>query len=186
MVSYNKKSERKIPSKRIKGINNDLYFDIDKVLNKINNHRENRVLLFKNSAEKYRNEKLPLHMNNLFNRQSLESITDKGLEMNNFALSERTADFSTFCKKKSYNKMINYNLLRNERKEQYTNLEKIGKTLWNKNRINNYFEFYLKNLDNEDIQYTGKKFDSISLKTIEPIGCLTEKEKELFSVNFSK
>ena len=82
--------------------------------------------------------------------------------------------------------MINYNLLRNERKEQYTNLEKIGKTLWNKNRINNYFEFYLKNLDNEDIQYTGKKFDSISLKTIEPIGCLTEKEKELFSVNFSK
>ena len=186
MVSYNKKSERKIPSKRIKGINNDLYFDIDKVLNKINNHRENRVLLFKNSAEKYRNEKLPLHMNNLFNRQSLESITDKGLEMNNFALSERTADFSTFCKKKSYNKVINYNLLRNERKEQYTNLEKIGKTLWNKNRINNYFEFYLKNLDNEDIQYTGKKFDSISLKTIEPIGCLTEKEKELFSVNFSK
>ena len=56
------------------------------------------ILLFKNSAEKYRNEKLPLHMNNLFNRQSLESITDKGLEMNNFSSSEKTSDYSTFCK----------------------------------------------------------------------------------------
>ena len=186
MVSYNKKTEGKIPSKRLNVINNDLYFDINKALNKVNNHQENKVRLFKNSLEKYRNEKLPLHMNNLYNRQSLESITDKGLEMNNFSSSERTADFSTFCKKKSYNKMINYGLLRNERKEQYSILEKIGKTLWNKNRIKNFFEFYLKNLDMDNVTYTGKKFDSITLKTVEPVGCLTDKEKELFSVNFSK
>ena len=47
-------------------------------------------------------------------------------------------------------------------------------------------EFYLKNLDEDKVQYTGKKFDSITLKSIEPIGCLTDKEKELFSFNFSK
>ena len=82
--------------------------------------------------------------------------------------------------------MINYGLLRNERKEQYSILEKIGKTLWNKNRIKNFFEFYLKNLDMDNVTYTGKKFDSITLKTVEPVGCLTDKEKELFSVNFSK
>ena len=47
-------------------------------------------------------------------------------------------------------------------------------------------EFYLKNLDEDKVQYSGKKFDSITLKTVEPVGCLTDKEKELFSVNFSK
>ena len=186
MVSYNKKTKGKPPSKRFEGINNDLYFDIDKALNKVNNHKENKVVLFKNSAEKYRNDKLPLHMNNLYDRASLENITDKGLEMNNFSSSEKTSDYSTFCKKKSYNKMINYNLLRNEGRNGFSGLEKIAKTLWNKNRMKNYMEFYLKNLDEDKVQYSGKKFDSITLKSIEPIGCLTAKEKELFSLNFLK
>ena len=186
MVSYNKKTKGKPPSKRFEGINNDLYFDIDKALNKVNNHKENKVVLFKNSAEKYRNDKLPLHMNNLYDRASLENITDKALEMNNFSTSEKTSDYSTFCKKKSYNKMINYNLLRNEGRNGFSGLEKIAKTLWNKNRMKNYMEFYLKNLDEDKVQYSGKKFDSITLKSIEPIGCLTAKEKELFSLNFLK
>ena len=186
MVSYNKKTEGKPPLKRFEGISNNLYFDIDKVLNKVNNHRENKVILFKNSKEKYRNEKLPLHMNNLFNRTSLETITDKGLEMNNFSASEKNSDYSTFCKKKSYNKMINLNLMRNERRNDFLGLEKIAKTLWNKHRIKNQMEFYLKNLDEDKVQFTGKTFDSITLKSIEPNACLTEKEKELFSLNFSK
>ena len=186
MVSYNKKSKGKPIIKRDIENNNNMYFDIDKILNKVNNHKENKVVLFKYSKEKYRNKKLPLHMNNLYNRGSLEVITDKGLEMNNFFSSERNSDYSTFCKKKSYNKMINYGLLRNEGRNGFSGLEKIAKTLWNNNRIKNYMEFYLKNLDEEKVQYTGKKFDSITLKTIVPLGCLTAKEKELFSLNFSK
>ena len=186
MVTYNKKSKGKPIIKRLEGVNNNLYFDIDKILNKVNNHRENKVIKFKNSLEKYRNDKLPLHMNNLYNRASLESITDKGLEMNNFFSSERKSDYSTFCKKKSYNKIINYSLLRNEKRKGFFGLEKYAKTLWNKNRVNNYMEFYLKNLDEDKVQYTGKKFDSITLKSIEPIGCLTDKEKELFNLNFTK
>ena len=186
MVTYNKKAERKPVNRRVEGISNNLYLDVGKNLNKINNYKESKVMLFKNSLEKYRNEKLPLHMNNLYNRGSLESITDKGLEMNNFSIGEKNSDFSTFCKKKSYNKIINYHLLRNEKRNDLCGLDKIAKTLWNKNRIKNYMEFYLKNLDEDKVQYTGKKFDSITLKSIEPIGCLTEKEKELFSFNFSK
>ena len=186
MVTYNKKTKRKPVIKRLEGVSNNLYFDIGKILNKVNNHKENKVMLFKNSLEKYRNEKLPLHMNNLCDRGSLETITDKGLEMNNFSSSEKYSDFSTFCKKKSFNKIINFHLLRNEKRNALSNLEKIAKTLWNKNRIKNYMEFYLKNLDEDKVQYTGKKFDSITLKSIEPIGCLTSKEKELFSFNFSK
>ena len=186
MVTYNKKAERKPVNRRVEGISNNLYLDVGKNLNKINNYKESKVMLFKNSLEKYRNEKLPLHMNNLCDRGSLETITDKGLEMNNFSSSEKYSDFSTFCKKKSYNKIINFHLLRNEKGNALSNLEKIAKTLWNKNRIKNYMEFYLKNLDEDKVQYTGKKFDSITLKSIEPIGCLTSKEKELFSFNFSK
>ena len=186
MVSYNKKTNVRPVLKRFEGISNNIFFNIDKVLNKVNNHKENKVILFRNSKEKYRNKNLPLHMNNLYNRTSLETITDKGLEMNNFFLSENNWDFSTFCKKKSYNKLINLNLLRNERRNDFSGLEKIAKTLWNKHRIKHQMEFYLKNLDQDNVQFTGKTFDSITLKSIEPIACLTEKEKELFSLNFSK
>ena len=125
-------------------------------------------------------------MNNLYNRTSLEAITDKGLEMNNFSSSEKNSDFSTFGKKKSYNKLINLNLLRNERRNNFLGLEKIAKTVWNQSGFKNQMEFYLKNLDEDKVQFTGKTFDSITLKSVEPTACLTEKEKELFSLNFSK
>ena len=186
MVSYNKKPNGKPVIKRFEGINNNVYFNIDKVLNKVNNHKENKVILFRNLKDIYRNKKLPLHMNNLYNRTSLETITDKGLAMNNFSSSEKTSDFSTFGKQKSYNKLINLNLLRNERRNNFLGLEKIAKTLSNKYSIKNQMEFYLKNLDDDKLQFTGKTFDSITLKSVEPTVCLTEKEKELFSLNFSK
>ena len=181
MVSYNKKIKSKSPSRRVGGQDNSIFINIDKILNKVNPH----VLLFKN-AKDINNKKLPTHMNNLFNRQSLETITDKTLQMNNFSISEKNYDFSTFCTKKSHNKMINLELLRNEGRTEFNNLKKISKTLLNKNRIKNYMEFYLKNLDDNKVNYTGKKFDKITLKSIEPLGCLTDKDKKIFSLNFSK
>ena len=46
-------------------------------------------------------------------------------------------------------------------------------------------EFYSKNLDDDKIQYTGNKFDSITLKSIKLNGKLNQKEKKLFSINFT-
>lgn len=91
--------------------------------------------------------------------------------------------FQHFAQKKSFNKIINYSLLKNEKING--NLEKLMKKLSSNQKIKNLMEFYTKNLDDDKIQFTGNKFDSVTLKSIKPIGELTQREKELFNLNFS-
>ena len=195
MVSY-KKNKDKSSSKRLIGIDTNLFFDPDKVINKINNHKENNVPNFKFMTSKNGEEgNLPSHMNNIFNRASLEIITEKGLKMNNYSESEMKNDYSDFCQKKSFNRLINYDLLKNEKNNILfnggggggvkSNLEKLAKKLGNNKKIKNLMEFYTKNLDNDKIQYTGSKFDSVTFKSIKSNGKLNMKEKELFNLNFS-
>ena len=183
MVLYNKKTKGKSIPKRLVGIDSNLFYEPDKIINKINNHKENGVPNFKYMLNKNEeNGKLPLHMHNLYNRGSLEIITEKGLKMNNFAETGSKIDISTFCPKKSFNKIINYSLLKNEKING--NLEKLIKKFSSNQKIKNLMEFYTKNLDDDKIQFTGNKFDSVTLKSIKPIGELTQREKELFNLNF--
>jgi hypothetical protein len=183
MVLYNKKTKGKSTPRRLVGIDSNLFYDPDKIINKINNHKENSAPNFKYMLNKNEeNGKFPLHMHNLYNRGSLEIITEKGLKMNNFAETDSKIDISTFCPKKSFNKIINYSLLKNEKING--NLEKLMKKLSSNQKIKNLMEFYTKNLDDDKIQFTGNKFDSVTLKSIKPIGELTQREKELFNLNF--
>ena len=186
MVSYYKKPSKKSTSKRIKGINTNLFYDPDKVMNKINNHRENSVPLFKYSLNKIEEEsKLPSHMNNIFNRGSLEIMTDKGLKMNSYYNSHMRNDYSTFCQKKSFNKIINYELLKIENlNDGISNLEKLSQKFGRNQRIKTMMEFYTKNLDDKRDIHAGNKFDSITLKSIKSKDLLNAKEKKLFNINF--
>ena len=180
-IEYNKKAKGKSTPRRLVGIDSNLFYDPDKLINKINNHKENGTPNFKYMLNKNEeNGKFPLHMHNLYNRGSLEIITEKGLKMNNYAETGSKIDISTFCPKKSYNKMINYSLLKNEKING-----NLIKKLSSNQKIKNLMEFYTKNLDDDKIQFTGNKFDSVTLKSIKPIGELTQREKELFSLNFS-
>ena len=45
-------------------------------------------------------------------------------------------------------------------------------------------EFYSKNLDNQSLSDTSRKFDAITFKTIPNTEQLSEKEKKLFSLKF--
>ena len=70
-------------------------------INKINNHRENRVPIFKYMPNKNDEEwKLSSHMHNIFNRGSLEIMTEKGLKKYNYSKVGTNNDYSTFCQKK--------------------------------------------------------------------------------------
>jgi hypothetical protein len=187
MVSYNKKSKGKSIPKRLEGIDINVFYDPDKIINKINNHRENSVPLFKYMQNKNDEEgKFPSHMFNIFNRGSLQIMTEKGLKMNNFSKVNSKNNYSTFCQKKSFNKIINYELLKNEKmNEENKSLKNLAKKFGNNQRLKNMMEFYSKNLDDDKIQYTGNKFDSITLKSIKLNGKLNQKEKKLFSINFT-
>ncbi len=187
MVSYNKKSKGKSAPKRLEGIDINLFYEPDKIINKINNHKESSVPIFKYMSNKNDEEgKLPSHMHNIFNRGSLEIMTEKGLKMNNFKNVGTRNEYSTFCQKKSFNKIINYGLIKNEKMIQgVTSLEKLAKALGRNQRLKNMMEFYVKNLDDDRVQFTGNKFDSITLKSIKLNGELSNKEKKLFSFNFT-
>lgn len=187
MVSYNQKKKGKSTPKRLVGIDTNLFFDPDKIINKVNNHRQNSVPIFKYMSDKNdETGKLPSYMHNIFNRGSLQIITEKGLKMNNYSDVGTKNDYSTFCQKKSFNKVINYGLIKNVKiSGNNPNLEKLIQKLETGPRIKNLLEFYTKNLDNDKVQYSGNKFDSVTLKSIKTNQKLTNKEKQLFSINFT-
>jgi hypothetical protein len=186
MVSYNKKAQGKSTPKRLIGIDTHLFFDPDKIINKVNNHKQEKAPLFKNMSDKNdKAGKFPSFMHNIFNRGSLQVITEKGLKMNNYSDVGMKNDYSTFCTKKSFNKVINYGLIKNENNVgNMTNIIKLLKNSDNGIKIKKFMEFYTKNFDDNKVQYTGNKFDSITLKSFKSKENLTNREKKLFCINF--
>ena len=189
MVKYNHKLKGKSISKRMNGLDFNLFFDPDKYINKVNNHKITnapnlRIMVGRSDDNVKDNVQLPGHMINIYNRNSLDILTDKGLKMNNFIEAGIGNDYTSFCNKKSFNFIINHNLLKNNKGIKDSKLGKITKKLNTKERINKLMEFYSKNLDNQSLSDTSRKFDAITFKTIENTEQLSEKEKKLFSLKF--
>ena len=189
MVKYNHKLKGKSISKRMNGLDFNLFFDPDKYINKVNNHKITnapnlRIMVGRSDDNVKDNVQLPGHMINIYNRNSLDILTDKGLKMNNFIEAGIGNDYTSFCNKKSFNVIINHNLLKNNKGIKDSKLGKITKKLNTKERINKLMEFYSKNLDNQSLSDTSRKFDAITFKTIENTEQLSEKEKKLFSLKF--
>ena len=187
MVSYNKKTKGKSANKRPVGVDQHLFFDPDKIINKINNHKQESVPIFKNMSDKFdKDGKLPSFMHNIFNRGSLQMITEKGLKMNSYSDVDMKNDYSTFYPKKSFNKVINYGLIKNEKnKGNITNVMRLLRKFEISPNIKKLMEFYTKNFDDNKVQYTGKKFDSITLKSMKSNGNLTNREKKIFCLDFT-
>lgn len=191
MVKYNQKPKGKSISKRMKGIDSNLFFEPYQYLNKVNNHlvtnAPNLKIMVGRIDDNSKDEAhlhLPWHMIKLFNRNSLEIVTEKGLKMNNYIDAGIGNEYSSFCNKKSFNFVINHNLLKNNRVNKDTKLDAITKKLNTKERINKLMEFYSKNLDNQNLTDNIIKFDGITFKTIKNSQQLSEKEKKLFSLKF--
>ena len=110
-VSYNLKSNKGPPLKRNIGIESNLFFDPYKSINKVNNHKsENapdlKIMEGRGDDDKKEEIHLPAHMNKIHNRNSLEVLTKKTLQMNNYINGDMKDYFSSF-NKKSFNSIIN-------------------------------------------------------------------------------
>ena len=165
MVSFAPKSTGKTNPKRLQGIDAHLFFDPDKVLNKINNHIEVNSPNFDIMVSRKTEGPLPSYMAKNYDRASLNTMTEKGLKMNNFANVGFKRNFSTFHIKKSFNKMINYDLLKNEK---YTN-EYLGLPVdfgCDKN-MKKFMQFYSTDLDDSNRLFSTSKFDNITLKSFD-------------------
>ena len=188
-VLYNQKNSEQSPIKRKIGIESNLLFDPYKSINKVNNHKsgnapnlrvmEGRDIDNNKNGEIY----LPGYMSKIHDRNSLEVLTRKTLQMNNYINGEMKNYFSSFDKK-SFNSIINYNLLKNGRDDDNFKLGKISKKMNINEKIKGLMEFYSKNLDDENKLFSLKKIDGITFKSFNKKIELNGKEKKIFNLRF--
>lgn len=165
MVSYKPKKTKKKLKKTLEGIDNSIFYNLDKVFNKVNNHKEVSVPNFKIMVSRpYDQSPLPSYMINKFDRASLETITQKGLKMNGYANVGFKTYTSSFYPKKSFNKVINYNLLSSD-KFVDSNLDGLLEKMNNNKHIKKLVEIYGMN-EEEELDYNGNLFDAITFRTI--------------------
>ena len=180
MVIYDKKSYQK-KQKEFKGMDTSYLFNIDKIYNKYNNHKEVNVPLFKDMYSRPNTyfDTLPSYMKGIYSRLNGYTITNKTLKMNNYIDSKFFDGYNTFFPKKSFNKIINMSLLNSDRNQikennidnnsQFKNLAKY---------FNKTSDFYKSNYDNLIDESIFKKFDNVTYKSIERKNSLNIKDLE--------
>ena len=91
-------------------------------------------------------------------------MTDKGLKMNNYSNSNfHRESYSTFKPKKSYNKMINYTIMKNDNEKIDEELKNINEEVFGNKKLKKLIETYAK--DENDYTNNQINFDVISLKS---------------------
>jgi hypothetical protein len=165
MVSYSSQLNQNKLRKKFKGVDNTLFFNPDKVINKVNNHKEVSVPNFKIMVSRPDDKSpLPSYMINKFDRASLETVTQKGLKMNGYANVGFKTYTSSFYPKPSFNKVINYKLL-NSDKFVDSNLDGLLDKMKDNPQMKKLIEFYSNNTE-DNLENNNSNFDAITFKTI--------------------
>ena len=181
MVVYERPHYNKRKTNYMKGIEPSMYNDQYKYLEFINNHtRCVPPNLDKMMARpKDDGSPLPVYMKGCISREACNITTDISLKMNNFAEGKFLSNYTSFWPKKSFNKIINLNLLNSDM--FISNFVNDKKKIKNSgNYIAKSIRFYNKNY--KDLMKEGllTKFDNITYKTIRPNNKSDSKELEKF------
>jgi hypothetical protein len=184
MVFYSKNKKSKSSYKRLKGIDPNAFFDPIKVINKYNNHIETNAPDFNIMVGRCISDSpLPGYMINKFDRNSLDSITEKALRMNCYSNSKSVSNFSTFYPKKSFNRLVNNNYLQDEKfADNCINL--LTKECFEDKKLRKSIEYY-----NKDVNYyleqnkAKRNFDGVTFTTYKD-NIKKSKDKEFYEKCF--
>ena len=174
------KPKKFIPRIKImQGFDSEITFNKDKVINKIHSQIKTPNFKLMTSRNNKNNSKLPTYMQNIHDRKSVESMTEKSLQLNSYYNGKLMSPSNSFFPKKSFNNIINLHLL------NYENLNgKDGLSDYQKEHLKTISNFYHKNYD-ELIKEGGlNKFDNITFKTIEQRKRIDPSDMEKFLLNF--
>ena len=166
MVVYERPIYKKYTKKEIKGITQDMYNDIYKYLDNVNNHKRCLSVNFSKMNINYKkndNNPLPIYMRGVTSRGACESINEVNLKMNNYAEGKFISNYTSFWPKKSFNRIVNLNLL-NSRAFLAHMLTKEGGEHYLKKSI----KFYQKNFKELMKEGLLSKFDNVTFKSIKP------------------
>ena len=108
---------------------------------------------------------LPFFMKGVVSRDACTTTTDISLKMNYFADGKFRGNYNTFLPKKSYNKIVNLNLMNSKTLIDYLLINK-KEAFNNNNEIIKSLKFYNKNYKDLLKENTSSKFDNITYKTI--------------------
>ena len=167
MAIYKNKKKLIKHNENFKGVDFTLTYNPDKNLNKFNNHLNSNVIDFRlmSSHPLKKNNPLPAFMQNVHTRSSVSEITDKTLKLNRFSDADYHAASSDFFPKKSYNKIININLISSRDFN-----EKMSDEYIEKKKVNLKKEIKEKNNDKiiDKLLKEGElnRFDNITCKSI--------------------
>ena len=169
----------------MKGIEPSLYNDQYKYIEFIKNYTRcvpsNLVKMMASPKDDV--SPLPVFMKGCVSREAYNITTDISLKMNNFAESKFLSNYISFWPQKSYNKIINLNLLNSDTfiSNFVNDKNKIRNSL---NYIAKSIRFYYQNF--KDLMKEGllTKFENITLKIIRPNNKIDSKELEKLLKNY--
>ena len=187
MVVYERPTYKKKKNSEIIGITPDMYNDIYRYLESINNYKKTVSPSFEKMTARppIDDSPLPVYMKGAVSRGACEMVTEASLKMNNFAEGKFITGYTSFWPKKSFNKIVNLNLLNSD--AFLANLTSDQKSF---KESNNYvaksMKFYHKNY--EDLLKEGllNKFDNVTYKTIKPNINIDLKNMDKFLENYEK
>ena len=160
LVTYKKPYYNYKKRKQFIGIDPNLNFDINKIINKYNNHvfYDGPNFDYMTSRPYDKNNPLPNFMQKMHDRMSVYNYNDKTLELNEYSDGKFLSAYNSFFPKSSFNSIINLSLLKgsniNKNMEEYN--EKQIEKIINKIKNKNYEKLILDGALN--------KFDKITFK----------------------
>ena len=184
MVIYNTKKHRinKVKSNLIKKMDNSYYFDPYKSIDKYNNHKVIHAPNFNLMTSRPNdNINLPVYMKQIYSKASCYNITSLSLKMNNFSNGRFSNVHSSFFPKKSFNQIINLNLLNSQKflENVIGNKKKFIKKHYD---IGKAMKFYNKNYEELLKDELLTRFDNVTYKTIKKNNSVDMKEMENFLI----
>ena len=169
MVVYERPIYTKNKHPPLVGITPDMYNDIYKYLEYTNNHTRCVPPNFDKMKARpvIDDSPLPVYMKGTVSRGACETVNETSLKMNNFAEGKFLSSYTSFWPKKSFNKIVNLNLLRSDAFLSYL-INNRGNVRNSNNYVAKSMKFYRKNY--EDLLKEGmlSRFDNVTFKTIRP------------------
>ena len=172
MAIYKKKNNiKKYKNKEFIRLDSSLNYNPDSFIDKCNNHLTPKVPRFKNmiSRPNKKGSPLPFYMQQIHDRRSIDIITDKSLQLNQYKDGKYIPASNSFFPKKSFNNIINVGFSNSKSFKENNDDEDIQSK---KKQILN--KLSLNHINYEELVKEGalRKFDNFSYKTI-----LKEKKK---------
>ena len=182
MLIYDRKKHKinKIKSSSLKKMDNSYYFDPYKTLDKYNNHKVIHAPNFNLMTSRPKDDNpLPVYMKHIYSKASCYNITALSLKMNNYSNSNFSKVYSSFFPKKSFNQLINLNLL-NSQKFLENIIGNKDKFIQKHSHIGKVMKFYNKNYDDLLKDELISRFDNVTYKTIERNKSVDVREMEKY------